>query len=144
VSGERSARARAWLSPGCTVVYAGARPTVRILGKADRATISQFSGVIRGLRAVGIRQLIVDMSAALDCDGRLLTALARAHAQLADETGALRITGVNLPQFLTALQAATLDEVFVIYDAVRRATPSRTPTLTAAGAPHGAAIRKSL
>ena len=113
--------------PGCRVDYTGARPTVRVAGRADRVTINEVSGVIRGLRAVGIRHLVIDMSAALDCDPRLLRVLARAHTQLADDAGALRITGVKLPQFLDALQAATLDEVFVIYDALRREPPPPIP-----------------
>jgi anti-anti-sigma regulatory factor len=100
---------------------------VRVAGRANRVTINEVSGAIRGLRAVGIRHLVIDMSAALDCDPRLLRVLARAHTQLADDAGALRITGVKLPQFLDALQAATLDEVFVIYDALRRETPPPIP-----------------
>ena len=79
--------------PDCKVDYAGARPTVRVSGRANRVTINEVSGVIRGLRAVGIRHLVIDMSAALDCDPRLLRVLARAHTQLADDAGALRITG---------------------------------------------------
>jgi hypothetical protein len=96
---------------------------VRLVGRADRVTINQISGVVRGLRAVGIRHVAFDMSAALDCDGRLLAALARAHAQLADVDGELKITGVMLPQVLDALGTATLEEVFVIYDSVRRDNP---------------------
>jgi anti-anti-sigma regulatory factor len=122
VSRKRAAEASGGLSPSCAVVYIGARPIVELSGRADRVTINQVSGVIRGLRAVGIRHLVIDVSRVLACDRRLLTVLARAHAQLADDTGALTITGVKLPQFLTALQAAGLDEVFVIYDAVRRET----------------------
>jgi hypothetical protein len=109
-------------SPGWPVVYAGARPTVLISGRADRAAVNQLSGAIRGLCAVGLRHLVVDVSDARDCDGRLLTVLARTHTQLADTTGTLDIIGVKLPQFLAALRHATLDEVFVIYDAVRQET----------------------
>lgn len=119
-----SAQPPAPLAPGCRVDYVGARPTVRVAGRADRVTINEVSGVIRGLRAVGIRHLVIDMSAALDCDPRLLTVLTRAHSQLADDAGGLRITGVKLPQFLDALRAATLEEAFIVYDAVRRETPS--------------------
>ena len=123
VAERLSAQAPGTLSPGCWVDYAGARPTVRVAGRVDRVTINEVSGVIRGLRAVGIRHLVIDMSATLDCDPRLLTVLARAHSQLADDAGRLRITGVKLPQFLDALRAATLEEAFVVYDAVRRETP---------------------
>jgi anti-anti-sigma regulatory factor len=107
-------------SPSCTVVYTGARPTVRLAGRADRLTIIQLSGVLRGLRAVGVRHVVVDMTGALDYDGRLLAVLVRARNQLADVDGELKIAGVILPQVLDALGAATLEEVFLIYDAVRR------------------------
>lgn len=116
------APARGRLTPGWAVAYVGARPTVLISGRADRAAINQLSGAIRGLCAVGLRHLVIDVSDARDCDGRLLTVLARTHTQLADATGSLDIVGVKLPQFLAALRHATLDEVFVIYDAVRRDT----------------------
>ena len=120
---RRSTQIVAMPSPGCTVVYTGARPTVRLAGRADRLTINQVGGVLRGLRAVGVRRVVIDMSRAVDCDGRLLAVLARARNQLADAEGQLEITGVNLPQVLDALGAATLEEVFLIYDAVRRDNP---------------------
>jgi hypothetical protein len=130
---EFSVGASAQTARGRTVVHSGVRPTVLIFGRADRAAISEASGAIRGLRAVGLRHVVIDVSGALDCDGRLLTMLARAHAQLADDTGTLEITGVKLPQFLPALRTAALDEVFVIYDAVRRETNrhGRIPSVTA-------------
>ena len=114
-------------SPGWAIVYAGARPRVLVMGRADRAATVQVSGAIRGLYAVGIRQLVVDVSAAMDCDPWLLTVLARAHAQLADDSGELNIVGVNLPQFVSALRTAALDEAFIIYDAVRREAMSQIP-----------------
>ena len=45
--------------------------------------------------------------------------LARARAELADHGGTLRLVGVALPEFLAALTAAPLDEVFLVYDTVR-------------------------
>jgi hypothetical protein len=136
-----SARAIARTTPGRTVVYTDARPTVLIFGRADRAAINEASGAIRGLRAVGLPHVVVDVSGALECDGRLLTMLARVHAQLVDATGTLEITGVKLPQFLPAPRTATLDEVFVIYDAVRRETNQHghSPSVTAEGDRHTAA-----
>jgi anti-anti-sigma regulatory factor len=92
------------------------------VGRVDRAAISQVKGAIRGFRATGVRDLVIDLSAATECDGRLLTVLASARAQLADDAGALTITGARLPQFLTAMLAATVEEVFVLYDALRRGT----------------------
>jgi hypothetical protein len=44
---------------------------------------------------------------------------------LAANAGGLQIIGVELPHFLDALREAPLEEVFIIYDAVRRA--SRLP-----------------
>lgn len=123
-------------SLGWAVVYVGARPTVLISGRADRAAINQLSGAMRGLCAVGLRHLVIDVSDARDCDGRLLTVLARTHTHLADATGTLDIVGVKLPQFLAALHHSTLDEVFVIYDAVRRET--RTTTRDQVGPAHKA------
>jgi hypothetical protein len=116
---ERSTRQPVRASAGCTVVYSGDRPTVWIVGQVDRVTINQVSGVIRGLRGVGIRHLAIDMSAALNCDGRLLTVLARAHTELADVNGELTIVGLRLPQVLAALRTATLNEAFVVYDSLR-------------------------
>ena len=114
-------------SPGWAVVYSGAHPTVLVMGRANRAATVQVSGTIRGLYAVGIRHLVVDVSAATDCDPWLLTVLARAHAQLAADSGTLRIVGVKLPQFVSALRTAALDEAFIIYDAVRREAISQIP-----------------
>jgi len=114
-------------SPGWAVVYSGDRPTILVMGRADRAATVQVSGAIRGLYAVGIRHLVVDVSAAMDCEPGLLTVLARAHARLADDSGTLKIVGVQLPQFVSALRTAALDEVFVIYDAMRREGMSQIP-----------------
>jgi hypothetical protein len=107
-------------SASCTVDYGGTRPTMRVWGCPDRAMVREISGLIRGLHAVGVRHLAVDLSAAVDCNRQLLTVLARAHARWADGSGVLWITGVKLPQFLYALQSASVDEVFLIYGAVRR------------------------
>lgn len=99
--------------------------TVRLIGAVDRAAITEASGTIRGLIAAGLRHVVVDLSETDEVDGRLLTMLARTHAQLGadpERPGSLRIVGVQLPQFLAALQAAPLEEVFVIYDAMRYAT----------------------
>jgi hypothetical protein len=46
---------------------------------------------------------------------------------LAHDSGTLKIVGVQLPQFVSALRTAALDEVFVIYDAMRREGMSQIP-----------------
>ena len=60
---------------------------------------------MHGLLAAGVRHLIVEVSAARDCDPQLLTMLACTRADGGD---ALPIRRVSLPQFLTSLQAAAL------------------------------------
>lgn len=102
-----------------TVAGDGLPCVVRVVGLADRATVVEVSGRLRGLRAVGVRHLVVDLSAAGTCDRFLLTVLARQRARLADENGSLTVVGVKLPTVLAAMRTATVDEVFVIYDAVR-------------------------
>jgi anti-anti-sigma regulatory factor len=108
-----------WTFARPTVPGDGRPGVVRVVGFADRATVVEVSGRIRGLRAVGVRHLVVDLSAAVTCDRSLLTVLARQGARLADENGSLTVVGVRLPSVLAAMRAATVDEVFVIYDAVR-------------------------
>lgn len=113
------------------VVGVGIGATVVVAGPANRAAVTEASRSLRGLIEAGVRHLVVDVSGVYDVDGRLLTVLARTRARLADldapATGSLTVVGVVLPQFLPALQAAGPDEVFVIYDAVRRG--SRTVAL---------------
>jgi anti-anti-sigma regulatory factor len=95
--------------------------TVRLIGTADEAAITEIAGRIRGLVAAGLRHVVVDVSEAGVVPGTLLTVLARTHVRLAGEEppGSLRVVGVHLPHFAAALEAASLDEVFVVYEAVR-------------------------
>ena len=93
---------------------------MRVGGAVDPRRTDEVRGWIRGLRAAGVRHLVVDVSAAGDRDAGLLGVLARTRAGLVAAGGTLRVTGVALPQFLVALQHAELDEVFVVYDALRR------------------------
>jgi hypothetical protein len=104
---------------GVEVVYAADRPTVVVTGQVDRSKITEVSGTVRGLLAVGVNDLVVDLTHAWD-SAALLSVLARTRAELADQGGTLRLVGVALPEFLGALTAAPLDEVFLVYDAVRR------------------------
>ena len=105
--------------PGVELAYTGDRPTLAVTGQVDRAKITEVSGTVRGLLAVGVDELVVDLTHAWD-SAALLTVLARTRADLAERGGTLRLVGVALPEFLAALTAAPLDEVFLVYDAVRR------------------------
>ena len=105
--------------PGVELAYTGDRPTLAVTGQVDRAKITEVSGTVRGLLAVGVDELVVDLTHAWD-SAALLTVLARTRADLAERGGTLRLVGVALPEFLAALSAAPLDEVFLVYDAVRR------------------------
>ncbi|WP_433038037.1 STAS domain-containing protein [Actinomycetospora sp. CA-053990] len=104
--------------PGVELTYTGDRPTLTVTGQVDRAKITEVSGTVRGLLAVGVDELVVDLTHAWD-SAALLSVLARTRADLAERGGTLRLVGVALPEFLAALTAASLDEVFLVYDAVR-------------------------
>lgn len=107
------------LRPGVEVSHAVARPTVTVTGVVDRAKVTEVSGTIRGLVAGGATEVVVDLTHATD-GAALLTVLARTRAALAEQGGTLWLVGVAVPEFLAALIAAPLEEVFLVYDAVRR------------------------
>lgn len=113
---------------------AGAAVVV-VVGPANEATARRVTGWVRRLVGAGVSNLVIDVSAARDCDKRLLTVLARVRAELVNRGGTLKMTGVALPQFLAALHTLAPDEVFMIYDALRpaRAQRRRTSTTTAPG-----------
>ncbi len=126
---ERPAESRAKPSK-VTIDYVRDLPIVRVTGRVDGATVNEVSETVRGLVAVGVRELTVDLAQCWDGAG-LLTVLARTRADLTDHGGSLRVLGVALPEFLAALLSAPLDEVFLVYDALRRdsrdpAAPART------------------
>lgn len=104
--------------PGVVVEYSGDRPSVVVTGRVDRAKVTEVSGTVRGLAAVGVRVLTVDLTASWD-SAALLPVLARVRAELADDGGFLRVVGVAVPELLAALSDAPLDEVFLVYDTVR-------------------------
>lgn len=117
------------------VSYTDDRPTVTITGRVTDEKVNEVANTVRGLIAVGVDELIVDLTHTWDGAG-LLSVLARARAELADRGGSLHLAGVAVPEFLAALQAAPLDEVFLIYDAVRhtprttnRTRPAPTPSV---------------
>lgn len=114
--------------PTQVIVHTGERPTIQVIGRADRHTVCRLSGAIRGLHAVGTRHLVVDVSQMVTCNTRVLTTLARERARFTDNGGHLTIVGVQLPEFLAALNAAAVDEVFVVYDALRQPNAFTTDT----------------
>jgi hypothetical protein len=99
--------------------------TVAVVGQVDGATVTEFSGTVRGLVAIGVAELTVDLGGCWE-GARLLTVLARTRRALTDRGGRLHLVGVALPEFLPALREAPLDEVFLVYDAVRH-VPARHP-----------------
>jgi hypothetical protein len=106
-------------APGVEVVHSADRPIVRVIGRVDRAKTIEVSGAVRGLLAVGVSDLVVDLSDSWDGAG-LLPTLARVRAVLTERGGTLHLVGVALPEFLVALGTAPLDQTFLIYDAIRR------------------------
>lgn len=119
---------------------AGAHATVWVVGRVDRAAITRIGGWLRGLTAAGVQHLTVDVFAATGCNGALLALLAHAHAQQGAELISFKVVGVQLPEFLAALPGATLDELFIIYDVVRRESscaPGRASSLTSGDAELG-------
>lgn len=105
---------------------------VRVVGRVDRAASIQLSGWIRGLIAAGAHNVVVDVSGATGCDARILTVLSRASARLAADGESFTVVGLQLPEFIDVLPRATLDEVFIVYDVIRResgvqATRGATP-----------------
>jgi anti-anti-sigma regulatory factor len=116
--------------PATVLVPAEAASTIRVattivVGAGDRIAAGHLARYLDAVIGVGARDLIVDVSAVDECDGRLLTVLARARAELLDRGGVLEVTGVSLPHFLDALQDAGPDEAFVVYDALRGRSRAR-------------------
>ena len=108
------------------VDHVGDHYTVSVSGQVDRPTVTEFSGTVRGLVAVGIPELTVDLGGCWE-GARLLTALARTRRALTDRGGRLHLVGLVLPEYLAALRNAPLDEVFLVYDAIRRMPAHRAP-----------------
>ena len=98
--------------------------TVQVAGVADLPVISEVAATIRAMITAGVRHLVVDVSAARAVGPEMLTVLARADAELNGGLGSFRLVGVALPEFDAALKDAALDEVFVVYDALRPRTPA--------------------
>jgi hypothetical protein len=119
-SGRRSPYRREDPPLKVAVNHDGVRYTVAVTGEVDRATITELSGTLRGLVAVGVTDVTVDLRGCWE-GARLLTVLARTRRALSDRDGTLHLVGVAIPEYLDALRKAPLDEVFLVYDAMRHA-----------------------
>jgi hypothetical protein len=87
------------LRPSVEVVYPVTVPPWPSWAGVDRAKATEVSGTVGDLLAVGVNELVVDLTHAWD-SAALLTVLARTRADLADNGGTLRLVGVALPEFL--------------------------------------------
>jgi hypothetical protein len=116
---DRLGPPRAVPLPKVAVDDADGRLTVVVSGRVDPPTIAAVSGTIADLVADGIPELTVDLGGSWD-GARLLSVLAETRQALTERGGTLHLVGVALPEFLAALRGAPLDEVFLVYDAVRR------------------------
>src|ERR1051325_9972221 len=67
--------------PGVDVVDVGDRPTVTVTGRVDRAKTTEVSDTVRGLIAIGVSELVVDLTHAWD-SAVLLTILDRKSTRL--------------------------------------------------------------
>lgn len=118
--------------PGVEVHYCGDHPTIALHGRVERLKVAEVSGTIRGLLAVGVRDLTIDLTDAWD-GAALLPVLARTRTQMAEHGGTLQMVGIALPEFLAALTTAALDEVFLVYEAVHQDAARRTRSGSASG-----------
>jgi hypothetical protein len=124
-AGRRARRTREKRSTKVSVEHDGGQYTVAVRGQVDRPTVTEFSGTVRGLVAVGVPELTVDLGGCWE-GARLLTVLTRTRRALIDRGGRLNLVGVALPEYLAALYEAPLDEVFLVYDAMRHISARRT------------------
>jgi hypothetical protein len=124
-AGRRSRRVREKRPTKVTVEHVGGQYTVSVRGQVDRPTVTEFSGTVRGLVAVGVPELTVDLAGCWE-GARLLTVLTRTRRALIDRGGRLTLVGLVLPEYLPALREAPLEEVFLVYDAMRHIPTPRT------------------
>src|SRR4051794_25029589 len=78
---------------GVRLDYTGDLPTIRVVGRADSARASALDMTMRGLVAVGVRELVVDLTDAPDV-AVLLPGLAKTRRDLLAQDGTLRVVGL--------------------------------------------------
>lgn len=115
---------------GVDVEYVDDVPVVQVSGRVDPPLVDHAADTIAGLLAVDVAELRVDLTDSYN-GAELLPLLARVRADLVPRGGTLRLLGIALPEYLAALATAPLDQVFLIYEAVRtpcvQVRPSRRP-----------------
>src|SRR3954453_10429775 len=77
---------------GITLRYTGDLPTIRVVGHADSTKATDLASTISGLLAVGVRELVVDLTGAYNA-AVLLPVLAKARGDLLAEDGMIRVVG---------------------------------------------------
>lgn len=111
---------------GMTATITAVRPDdgrarLTVDGIVDQLAVADLGSEVQALVATGARHVVLDVSQVRYCDRALLSELARLREQLRTRDGSLQVIGVQVPRFMAALRDASLDEVFVIFDAVRTA-----------------------
>jgi hypothetical protein len=67
-----------------------------------------------------VQHVVVDVAGAQVATVRLLGVFAKVRALLAAEEGSFTVVGLRLPELSTMLETAGADEVFIVYDSIRR------------------------
>ena len=111
---------RATPRPAATVtVEAGGRATVRLLGDGDRSAAGAVGDRLAELAVDGVRDLVVDLTLSARCGPDLLGVLADARTGVVGRGGAMRVVGLDPAGVLDDLDVAPLEQVFLVYDALR-------------------------
>jgi anti-anti-sigma regulatory factor len=96
------------------------RTTMRLRGQLDRASVAALDDCLHALLATGARHVVVDVAGAQVATVRLFRLFAKVRTLLAAEEGSFTVVGLRLPELITMLQSAGTDEVFIVYDSIRR------------------------
>jgi anti-anti-sigma regulatory factor len=96
------------------------RTTIRLRGHLDRASVAALDDCLRALLATGAQHVVVDVAGAQVATVRLLRLFANVRTLLAAEEGSFTVVGLRLPELIPMLQSAGADEVFIVYDSIRR------------------------
>ena len=107
-----------------------------VTGRVAPDQVAQVSAVLDDALELQVRRLVVDLTHSSG-GAPLLPLLARSRAALVARGSALHLVGVALPDLLTALIAAPIEDVFPIYDVVRT---KRRPVVADSG--RGRSVRR--
>jgi len=103
------------MSPSLTITDDGDRATVTIAGDVDAATCHRLRGHLHGLTETGVLFVLVDLTDVGDYNADLPQLLSRAQTRLRARGGLLATTGANSELDSNLWAAATLVEVFALY-----------------------------